>query len=267
VFHAGVPILSHPVAPSLKRKLPRVFAAAVSVTGATYVSLGVALAAYFGPAILASCNINWDDYYNTAGGTPGAGPAPWWAAAVAHTVVLFPAIDCLTVFPLNAICMASNLMAAVFSDRSPKMERDRLVRSAFIVLGACVPPLLCAFAVPKLTAALDYTGTIGIAIAAVVPPLLLLAARARCRAVWAPRGGAAGAAGKEAEAGADAGADAGTGADEKAAAEEADRRLFSGNPFRSPWATRRVVIGTCVVGVILFVFCVGTQVAAQVKKG
>ena len=75
VFHAGVPILAQPVRAGVKAKLPRVFAAAVSVTGLTYVTLGLALALYFGPAVLASCNINWDDYYNTAHGTPGAGPS------------------------------------------------------------------------------------------------------------------------------------------------------------------------------------------------
>lgn len=58
--------------------------------------------------------------------------------------LIFPALDVASAYPLNAITLGNNLMAAWASDLTPKVARFRRVRLFFRLLAA-VPPIVGAF--------------------------------------------------------------------------------------------------------------------------
>jgi len=105
-----------------------------------------------------------------------------------YLVVFFPAFDVSSVFPINAVALSSNLMSAVFGERSTKVERDD--RSTVIVfrLLASVPPVIGACLSHNLAQILDYSGVVGLLIATVIPPLLWEATLRRSSRVFGKEG-------------------------------------------------------------------------------
>lgn len=63
--------------------------------------------------------------------------------------------------PLNAIVLASNVMSAIYGDRTPKMERNRCLRMLFRVACAGLPCIGAAF-VSGLDTVLNLTGIVGL---------------------------------------------------------------------------------------------------------
>ena len=88
LFQIGVPSLLQPL--RRKRAFPRIFGAALGTTFCMYTLLGLAAAAVLGDDVDPSCNLNWASHKRRA---------------VALAVALFPALDCLSVFPMNAISL------------------------------------------------------------------------------------------------------------------------------------------------------------------
>lgn len=64
-----------------------------------YSAIGGTVAGYFGASTRPSSNLNWRDYRGSEGM-----PA-WLVSACQHYVVLFPALDVLSAFPLNGITL------------------------------------------------------------------------------------------------------------------------------------------------------------------
>ena len=95
LFQIGVPSLLQPLGP--KREFASVFGVALAATFLMYTALGLAAASFFGSDVDPACNLNWQAYQSRT---------------VALIVALFPALDCLSVFPLNAVFLANNLCAA-----------------------------------------------------------------------------------------------------------------------------------------------------------
>jgi hypothetical protein len=116
-----------------------VFRVAFVVVGVCYVAIGVAVAWFFGKRISSQCNLNWSGYVGclpapegyvvgTSGAadcksaatwTPGCvdvSARPAYATAIAYAVLLFPALDVLSAFPLNALTLGNNLMSCAFGD-------------------------------------------------------------------------------------------------------------------------------------------------------
>ena len=98
-------------------------------------------------------------------------------------VALFPALDCLSVFPLNALFLSNNLMACIFEKRWHAGQISRQTRYLCRLI-CCVPPFACAFAFPSLAKALDFTGIVGIILPFIMTPILHAASLAECRSRW-----------------------------------------------------------------------------------
>eukprot|EP01029_Cantina_marsupialis_P018349 TRINITY_DN4207_c0_g1_i3.p1 TRINITY_DN4207_c0_g1~~TRINITY_DN4207_c0_g1_i3.p1 ORF type:complete len:207 (+),score=59.29 TRINITY_DN4207_c0_g1_i3:74-694(+) len=128
------------------------FYSCLSVTLALYASCGLILSLYFGTSVKDSCNLNWKHY--TAGYS--ADGKPFWVGAIEYIVVLFPAIDVLSAFPLCAIALGNNLLAG-FSSTKQIHECSRW-RVSFFRLIASIPPVLLAFRIKDLGKILDYGG-------------------------------------------------------------------------------------------------------------
>ena len=135
---------------------------------ARYTALGLAAVGLLTTDVDPSCNLNW---------------SPYQPRAIALAVSLFPALDCLSVFPMNAIFLSNNLLSCLFQRQWHTGRVGRRARYA-CRLACCVPPFACAFAFPSLSKALDFTGIVGILLPFLVTPALHLASLRECRARW-----------------------------------------------------------------------------------
>mmetsp|Transcript_18363 Transcript_18363/g.24233 ORF Transcript_18363/g.24233 Transcript_18363/m.24233 type:complete len:169 (+) Transcript_18363:1-507(+) len=97
---------------------------------------------------------------------------PFWVEFISTFVILFPVMDVVSIYPLNSITMASNVMAAFYHDRIDKAEKDKFIVRFFRTI-CTVPPLLCAlFVGDNLDIVLSYAGSCAIPIAMIIPPYL-----------------------------------------------------------------------------------------------
>lgn len=92
LFQVGVPSLLQPL--RRKRLFPAIFAVALTCTLTMYTALGLSAVSVLADDVDPSCNLNW---------------SPYKSPTIALIVSLFPAIDCLSVFPMNAIFLANNV--------------------------------------------------------------------------------------------------------------------------------------------------------------
>ena len=113
LFQHSVPGLLRPLGNDSKKiaKVPFVFGASLLTTCSFYLVLGVTAASYFGADTRSSVNLNFSDL--SYGMNPETSPG--WvltcARIASNVVVMFPALDTLSVFPLIANTLGSNLLA------------------------------------------------------------------------------------------------------------------------------------------------------------
>lgn len=82
----------------------------------TYIILSVATAYYFGESVNGSCNVNWENF-SPSGDGPASPLLTATGRLLAYFVVLFPALDVASVFPLDVMV----------SPRSPPFPRPSLL--------------------------------------------------------------------------------------------------------------------------------------------
>ena len=99
-----VPGLLQPLSLEARRSSAgKVFVSALATTCILYIAIGCLCAVAFGPAILPSCNLNFDGF------SWGQRSTPLVLTILSHLAVLFPAFDTLSVFPLIANTLGNNL--------------------------------------------------------------------------------------------------------------------------------------------------------------
>ena len=216
IFHHSTPVISQVVAD--KTQIPRAFGIAFGITASFYALLGVTLASWFGSAINPQCNLNWKDYVGCVAPHADGSPVtredqPGWARALSFIVLVFPALDVLSAFPLSAITLGNNLRSAINPKlleaevaagipkpqpgplRSvarlllrlmPPSRRQRMRIITFRLLAA-VPPLfvsaISTYAGMNLGQIFRVIGSLGILIALTIPSLLRIQSYARHEAV------------------------------------------------------------------------------------
>lgn len=170
--------LTHPARD--KEKIGVVFTFTNVFTVSAYLVLGLTLGSSFGNSIEQSSNINWSKfrantgYINENGVVVGAA---WWTKVISMYIMLFPAIDVMSAYPLNAITLGNNLFGAYFGNRIREVESNRLLRTSFRLLSS-VPPIILAIVVSELAAITSYSGTTGFLIGLSFPAILYLSSRA-----------------------------------------------------------------------------------------
>lgn len=162
LFHHAIPSLTESIHHS-KTGFNSIFSTAIIVCTLSYILLGVTLAWYFHDNISSACNLNWKNYeikgfYN-------------FSLLVRTVVLLFPAIDVASAFPLNALSLGNALVSAYFRDRISDLPNNRL-RVCLFRLIAAVPPIIGSAFIGDLGHITDYTGIPGLLIMFVFPPLL-----------------------------------------------------------------------------------------------
>jgi hypothetical protein len=84
--------------------------------------------------------LDWYDLYDETSTRPP------WAYLFSYLVMIFPAVDVASAFPIGAICLADNIISALHSPKTPiKQVELVLVRSLAVVL-----PVVFAFFVYDL---------------------------------------------------------------------------------------------------------------------
>ena len=180
IFHHSVPGLSEPVED--KKSLNTLFVVALLIAFVGYAILGVCVSAYFGDKVQSSSNLDWQNFRGTR---TMDGSAPWYASIVACFVVLFPALDVASAYPLNSFTLGNNLMSAFYGEDMHLHEKSRFKTSVFRLLAA-VPPFLGACVVSELGSITSFTGLTGFAIAFIVPALLAYYSAIRMRELGLP---------------------------------------------------------------------------------
>ncbi|RHZ04211.1 hypothetical protein DYB31_004653 [Aphanomyces astaci] len=156
-----------PLARKDQPKAPLIFGYALVTTTLFYLALSLSCCYYFGPKISSSVNLNWASF---SWGVDG--DVPLWGRFLSFLVVLFPALDTLSVFPLIAITLGDNL-AASLKGRLVWLSHKRLLCR----LVASLPPLVVAVVVTDLSVTLQFSGIFGIYVAFITPALLQLFSR------------------------------------------------------------------------------------------
>lgn len=110
----GVPALLEPL--SEKRAFSGVFGLALITTLIMYSVLALAAVAFFGTSVDPSCNLHWRSYAHRT---------------IGLAVALFPALDTVSVFPMNVSFLANNVMAVVFDERWHSGNVSRSTRVFF----------------------------------------------------------------------------------------------------------------------------------------
>lgn len=179
IYHHSIAGLSHPVRD--KKLLGSIFLTTFLICAGAYGTIAVLLANYFGPHMAQSSNLEWQDY-----GT-GAGRGQGVARAVAFYILLFPALDVASAFPLNAITLGNNILSmrdkkAAASEGSAQPARRAVVMFRLL---AAVPPIVAGFFVRDLGRISEYAGTVGVLITLVFPALLNLKSRQVLKEVFA----------------------------------------------------------------------------------
>jgi len=178
LFQHSVPGLIRPLAPEHKKFVPAIFRWAILTTCLIYVSTGCVCAYYFGAHLQQSVNLNFVDF---AWGVDRANKSVFAiVSSISMVVVLFPAMDTLSVFPLIANTLGNNLHASfpalgTYLKASGLFTYPGSLKKATSVawrLIASVPPIVMSMYVSDLMFSLQVAGLCGIIVALVAPALL-----------------------------------------------------------------------------------------------
>lgn len=166
IFHHSVPSLAHST--RNKDTLTHLFRTAVVISAIAYILVGVVVSLYFGSETLTSSNLSWEMY---VGVRRKDQQVAVYADVIAFFVVLFPAIDVASAFPLNAYTLGNNLMSAYYGNEMFRHQNSRWKLSLFRALAA-VPPIFGALIESDLGKITGFTGLAAFGIAFIFPPLL-----------------------------------------------------------------------------------------------
>jgi hypothetical protein len=118
VFHYTIPTIAEPV--KEKHRLPLVYTIGFLVTGSGYVFLATAVAFYFGNYVEKQASLSWEFYVGCVPfNTPpdeALSMRPAWVTFLSTFILIFPALDVLSAFPLNAVTLANGVLAVTMND-------------------------------------------------------------------------------------------------------------------------------------------------------
>lgn len=173
LFQHSVPGLLAPLGKTNQAKSHAIFGSTLVTTMLFYIMLGSICSLYFGPKIASSINLNWAEF--TWGLAQSASLLPLWVKIMSTIVVIFPALDTLSVYPLISVTLGDNMAAVV-----PQSWVHAIGGKPFWKLvcrfGASIPPLLISVFVSDLSLTLQFSGMSGIYVAFFAPALLQLQA-------------------------------------------------------------------------------------------
>ena len=131
IFHQAVPGLADEIKD--KPKVGLIFGYTFVLCGIAYGLLGIVGAWYFGEEIYQSANLNWHNYHGGTGTFVDGikiNQMAWidvsfWAQCIRIFVVMFPAINVVSAFPIYAYVQGNTLLGLFHADRVHELQVDR----------------------------------------------------------------------------------------------------------------------------------------------
>ena len=113
-----------------KRQLGGIFQFTFYLCAFCYTLVGICVSMASGQSTPQSSNVMWKKFHGGTGELNEDGE--WvnvaiWAKAVSYFVIIFPALDVLSAFPLQAICLGSNLLDVVYGDARNEAEVNIII--------------------------------------------------------------------------------------------------------------------------------------------
>lgn len=173
IFHHSVPGLSEPVQD--KTQLVKIYSVALMFCFVAYSLIGVTISRYFGSHTMVASNLNWQNYQGIrdVGTNDSSSSSPsLLARGVSFFVVLFPAFDVASAFPLNAITLGNSLFSNYYGNDIALTPGTRIFTKTFFRLISAIPPILAASIDDSLGRITNFTGITGFFLAFIFPALL-----------------------------------------------------------------------------------------------
>ena len=185
LFQHSVPGLISPLTHEHRKLVPTIFKAALATTSLIYITTGCMCVLYFGDHLQQSVNLNfvnftWGYNYSITDDNIWNRLGAILVSSISMIVVLFPALDTLSVFPLIANTLGNNLnsafpgLAGIVKQSNYVTERSSVRRITLVLwrLVAAIPPIILSIYVNDLIFSLQLAGLCGIVVALVTPALL-----------------------------------------------------------------------------------------------
>eukprot|EP00563_Minutocellus_polymorphus_P017560 CAMPEP_0197726256 /NCGR_PEP_ID=MMETSP1434-20131217/14526_1 /TAXON_ID=265543 /ORGANISM="Minutocellus polymorphus, Strain CCMP3303" /LENGTH=520 /DNA_ID=CAMNT_0043312127 /DNA_START=75 /DNA_END=1634 /DNA_ORIENTATION=+ len=169
MMHNALPVLSEPVAD--KKHLSSIYLYAFLVCAVAFWTLGFAVSWFFGDGVEQSCNLLWTTY-------TGGHPSAIWPKAVSYFVVLFPAVNIISAYPLNAIVLGNNLVQKIHNQR--EIETHAHLRTIYRVIASS-PPIVGALFVRELGVITSYAGVLAIITVLCFPAMMYISSKRAAR--------------------------------------------------------------------------------------
>lgn len=182
LFQHSIPGLLKPLDVEKRGRVKLTLGAVLFTTSAFYLILGSSAALYFGSNLCSSVNLNFANFtFGLSDEESSASPLLLRICQVASNfVVLFPALDTLSIFPLIAITLGNNLASSFpqlhdFAKKYQIGNQNHLsvkIVTAFWRLVASIPPIIFSLWATDLSFSLQLAGIAGLEVAFFAPALL-----------------------------------------------------------------------------------------------
>ena len=145
IFHHSIPALGFPV--QNKQELSGIFCTSILILLMAYSLLGSIISIYFGTDIPSSSNTAWSSFSSR---DEDSNVSNFTAKMLSSYIVLFPAVDVCSAYPLNAITLGNSILTTFkkFEIRLPSIIMERALNGKetkiFYRLLASCPPFLVA---------------------------------------------------------------------------------------------------------------------------
>jgi len=108
-----------PLRPEDRHKQKTLWGVSLIISGLAFILCGFVIAFYFGDNSESPCTLAWNHF---RGFKYITGTRPTWATVLSLFIVLFPAFDMLSTYPLNAISTANTMEAAFLSEEKRRSK-------------------------------------------------------------------------------------------------------------------------------------------------
>ena len=147
--------------------LPKVLKISIPIIILLYTMMGVTMAIAVDD-IADMASIEFEDY------TGGNTDRHWWALIISYIIVLFPALDICSIFPLLSINLADNVQSMIWGNKTEEHSTTSYVVSRVAV---CIPAFVVGLILTSFSDMFVITGIILLFIAPLLIPIMSLSSK------------------------------------------------------------------------------------------
>ncbi|OMJ70645.1 hypothetical protein SteCoe_31324 [Stentor coeruleus] len=152
-----------------KKNVPLINNAALLTVISIFTCLGI-ISSYGIEDVEKMITLNWRDY--SAGGDPN--DKPWWCYAISYIVIILPALDIASAFPIICSNLCDNLLSVKYGYKKASELTQSVITKYNLVMASI--PLVIGFFFNDLSIILEVAGTANVVDNAIFIPLFCLAA-------------------------------------------------------------------------------------------